>query len=151
MKAKIKRYLKEVLIFGVLLLLISSVVSLYRTSSMKIDDDVCQRGADIVYFWATWCPVCKLTSPNVERVSSSFDILGIAVGSEADLSVEEYMHKHRLHFKNIGDSDATMAAKYGIHVFPTFVFCKEGHVKMLETGYMSSIGLWLRAWVISLY
>ena len=149
MKVNIKKYIKEALVFGVLFLVISSALSLYRTSSMKIDDGVCQKGADIVYFWATWCPVCKVTSPNISRVSEDFDVLGIAVRSGEREKVQTYMQQHELYFTNKNDVDGAMTARYGINVFPTVVFCKNGHVKMAEAGYISTLGLWLRAWIFT--
>ena len=150
MKIKIKKYLKEALVFGVLFFILSGALSFYRTGTMRIDDSVCERGVDIVYFWATWCPVCKMTSPNIERVSKHFAVLGVAVRSEDNGRVDAYMESHHLHFQNINDFDAARAKKYDINVFPTVVFCKNGHVKMAEVGYITTVGLWLRAWIVSL-
>ncbi len=145
MKEKMIKYLKEALLFVVLLFIVSTVVSLYRTSNMTIGDEVCENGAQIVYFWGTWCPVCKMTSPNVERVSKQFDVLAIAVRSGDVNQVEEYMHKERLHMKLRNDSEGAIAEKNGVDVFPTIVFCKNKRVNMAESGYMSTFGLWLRA------
>jgi len=146
---KVKMYIKEALVFGVLFVVISSAVSIYRTSQMQIGDAVCQKRSGIVYFWATWCPVCKMTSPNVSRISEEFVVLGIAVRSGEREKVQAYMQEHDLHFANRNDFDGTTAAGYGVNVFPTIVFCKNGHVKMAEVGYMSTLGLWLRAWLFT--
>ncbi len=150
MKSKINKYFKEFFLFVILFFVMGTLVSLYKTSQMKIQDGVCKRDTDIIYFWAVWCPVCKVTSPNVERVSRHFDVVGIAVRSGSVEKVNEYMQKYELHFKNINDPDAKIASENGVNVFPTIVFCKDGHVKLAEAGYMSSFGVWLRAWFFSL-
>lgn len=117
---------------------------------MHISNAVCHKGGEIVYFWGAWCPVCKMTSSNVERISKRFDVLGIAVRSGNDTEVRRYMQEHHLHFKNLNDEKGVMARQYGVNVFPTLVFCKDGKIKMSETGYMSTLGLWLRSWLIGL-
>ena len=112
---------------------------------MRIGDDVCENGAQIVYFWGTWCPVCKITSPNVERISKQFDVLAVAVRSGDVSQVEEYMRKEGLQMKLKNDREGAIAGKNGVNLFPTIVFCKNKRVKMAESGYMSTFGLWLRA------
>ena len=150
MKEKIRRYAKEALLFVLLLFVLSTLISIYRTSEMNIDDAVCKKGADIVYFWATWCPVCKATSPNVDRISKRFEVLGIAVKSGDDAQIRNYMQEHGLHFRNLNDTDAHLARQNGVGVFPTVVFCNKGEVQFVESGYTSSLGLWLRAYIASL-
>lgn len=145
MKAKIIKYLKEALFFIVLLSILTTALSLYRTSEMKIKDEVCKKGARIVYFWGSWCPVCKITSPNVQRVSKRFSVLAIAVRSGDERQVRTYMRKEGLDFPLINDADAQIARENGVNVFPTLVFCKNAKVKIAESGYMSTFGIWLRA------
>ncbi len=145
MKEKTIRYFKEALLFVALLFILSTAVSLYRTSSMTLGDEVCKSGAQIVYFWGTWCPVCKITSPNVERISKEFNVLAVAVRSGEESQVKEYMRKEGLHMKLQNDKEGTIAGKNGVSIFPTIVFCKNKRVKMAEAGYMSTFGLWLRA------
>ena len=150
MKTKLKKYLKEVMLFLVLLSLFSAIVSFYRTSDMEIDDDVCADGEQIVYFWATWCPVCKMTSPNIERVAEKFDVSSIAVRSGDEKRIGRYMSQEGLHFHVTVDPEGKIAKKNGVDLFPVVVFCRDGHVKAVEAGYMSTFGLWLRAWFFSL-
>jgi len=145
MKPKIKKYIKEVLLFAMIFLLVSSIVSLYRTSNMNIRDDICKDGVQIIYFWGTWCPVCKITSPNIERISKSFDLLSIAVRSGDRRDVQAYMKKRALSFSLVNDKEGAIAKRNGINVFPTTIFCKDKKVEMVEVGYISTFGLWVRA------
>ena len=145
MKEKIIKYLKEAFFFIALLFILSTALSLYRTSEMKIKDNVCKKGARIVYFWGSWCPVCKMTSPNVQRVSKRFNVLAVAVRSGDERQVRAYMQKEGLDFPLLNDKDAQIAQENGVDVYPTLVFCQNAKVKMTESGYMSTFGIWLRA------
>ena len=143
-----KKYIKEAILFLTILFVASTVVSLYRTSTMNIKDDICRKDADIVYFWASWCPVCKMTSPNVERLASRYKVVTVAVKSGDENALRNYMQKADLHFDTINDNHGVIAQHNGVNVFPTIVFCKDKKVKLAEAGYISTFGLWLRALLI---
>ena len=144
MKSKLKKYIKEAFIFLIVLFVTSIGVSSYRTSYMKIDDAICKNGKDIVYFWGSWCPVCKITSPNIDHFQSRYNIKTIAVKSGSYKEIAAYMKKNDLSFPVYSDSDGALAQRYAINVFPTTVFCKNDRVKLVEAGYLSAIGIWLR-------
>ena len=147
MKEKMKKYFKEMILFLVMLFIVSTIVSLYRTSTMNIKVDICQNGGDIVYFWASWCPVCKMTSPNIDHISSQYDVVTVAVKSGDENELRNYMQEANLHFDTINDNRGFIAEQNSISVFPTIVFCKDRKVKLVEAGYISTFGLWLRAWL----
>ncbi len=144
MKSKLKKYIKEFLSFAVILFVLSSGLSLYRSSQMEIRDEVCRDGADIVYFWGAWCPVCKVTSPNIDSFASKYKIATIAVKSGSDEEIAAYKEKNSLRFAVENDNDAQLAKRYKIGIYPTTVFCKKGKVAFVETGYLSTFGIWLR-------
>nr|WP_255199970.1 thioredoxin domain-containing protein [Vibrio diabolicus] len=37
----------------------------------------------IVYFWATWCPVCKFVSPTINLIDKmdSYEVIGVSISS----------------------------------------------------------------------
>ncbi|NQY94051.1 MAG: protein disulfide oxidoreductase, partial [Campylobacteraceae bacterium] len=92
MKHKIKEYLKEAIIFGVLLAVALNGVSYYRSLDLNkdklsietfklLDNTNYQVKSDkpvLVHFWATWCPICKFESPNVETISKDYEVITIA-------------------------------------------------------------------------
>lgn len=150
MKTKLKKYLKEAVLFFLFLFIVTSGVSLYRTSNMRINNAICENKADIIYFWGAWCPVCKLTSPNIDRFTNNYDIQTIAVQSGRTADIERYLNKNALSFQYINDQNGAIAKKYNITVFPTTVFCKKKKVFLIETGYLSTFGIYLRLMIAKL-
>ena len=144
MVTKIKKYVKESIWFVIVFFLLSSVLSLYRSTQMKIDDSVCVKDVDVVYVWATWCPVCQMTSPNIKRLSKYYKVRGIAVKSK---DVREYMQKNDLDFEVEEDATGEFAKRYGIIAFPTTIFCHNEQVVMVDVGYLSTFGAMVRSFV----
>ena len=63
----------------------------------------------LVYFWGTWCGVCKITSPMVDSVATSDDyqVISIAVASGSDTDIQTYMTANDLHFAVINQNQPT--------------------------------------------
>ncbi|MGB2080115.1 MAG: thioredoxin domain-containing protein, partial [Vibrio sp.] len=40
-----------------------------------------QQQPVLVYYWATWCPVCQFVTPSVEWLSSSIPVISVAIRS----------------------------------------------------------------------
>jgi thiol-disulfide isomerase/thioredoxin len=101
----------------------------------------------IIYFWGTWCPVCKMQSKNIETVSKNFNVLSIAVKSGSNMEIEEYLKSQNLSFSVFNDQDSSMAQKFRISIFPTIIiFDKDGNEIFSDVGYTTIFGLWLRMW-----
>ena len=99
----------------------------------------------IVHFWATWCRVCKVEAPNIERLSKEYEVLTIAVNSGDDRSIEAYMQKNHLHFKVVNDKEGVWAEQFNIEVFPTtFIYDAKGKLRFTEVGYTTTAGLLAR-------
>jgi len=144
---KIKKYVKEIVFLGIALFIVSNLVSFYKASNVKVSDGVCEGGADIVHFFATWCPVCKVEAPNINQVAKDFFVVGVAVKS---LDIEEYMEKNNYTFAFIEDKDGAIAKEADIQVFPTTITCKDKKVLWVDVGYTSTLGLYLRAFLARL-
>ena len=144
MKEKIKKYTKEIIIFIILLTVSTNLLNLYKVKNITIDDSICKDGSDIVHFWATWCPICRTESSNIDFISKYYKVTTIAVNSE---DIDKYLKQNNLHFNYIDDNKALLAKKYNISVFPTTITCKEKKVRFVDLGYTSTIGLFLRQWL----
>ena len=150
MKTKVKKYLKEIIGFSVVLIIATNVMSFYRASDLHVNDEICADGSDIVYFWATWCPVCKMESSNINLLSKYYNVKTIAVKSkESDIAI--YKKEHKLDFDVINDYDGNLAKSAGIRVFPTIVTCKNKKVSFSDVGYTSILGLLLRQYLPDLW
>lgn len=99
----------------------------------------------LIYFWATWCPVCKAIGPNIQRISEDFQVLSIASQSGSNEDIKNYLKKQRLDFKAVNDEDGSLTKKIGITMFPTtIIYDKNQNVIFSDVGYSSTWSLWLK-------
>lgn len=163
MKDKIKKYLKEGVIFVIMLTIAMNAISYYNSldlnkdkltiESFKLLDDttyiVSKDKPLLVHFWATWCPTCKLEASNIEKISKDYEIITIAVQSGTKEEIEKYLDEHNLTFKVVNDEDGFYSQKFNIKAFPTtFMYDKNKNLKFSEVGYTSTAGLYSRMMLI---
>lgn len=167
MKNKIGKYLKEALLFFLAMTIFANLLSLYRSSYLsdaKLELPHYTKTTDknsftlkenkplLVYFWATWCPVCKAEASNIQAISKKFKVLTIAVKSGSDGDINDYMKSNGLDFEVLNDTEGYIAQKYGVHVFPTtIIYDKDKNTIFSDVGYTSTIGLWIRMIIAELY
>ena len=159
MREKIKKFLKEVLKYIVLLVIVLNIVSYYKSIDLNkekldiktftlIDGSEFNVQNDkpiLINFWATWCPVCKLEESSIEKISKDFQVVTIATQSGSNAEVKEYLNKNNLSFMVVNDEDGTLAQKFNIKAYPTtFIYDKNQNLKFSEVGYSSYFGLYLR-------
>ena len=159
MREKIKKFLKEILNYIVLLVIVLNIVSYYKSIDLNkekldiktftlIDGSEFNVQNDkpiLINFWATWCPVCKLEESSIEKISKDFQVVTIATQSGSNAEVKEYLNKNNLSFMVVNDEDGTLAQKFNIKAYPTtFIYDKNQNLKFSEVGYSSYFGLYLR-------
>ncbi len=142
-----KKYLKEIAILVVAIFIISNVISYIRSPDIK-DIDVSSlitkesKKPLLIYFWTSWCSVCKLQSPNIETISKYYDVLTILVD---DVDIDKI--KKDFDFKILHDKDGLIAKKFKVNVFPTiFIVDSNSKIRFSEVGYSSTFGLLFRLW-----
>jgi thiol-disulfide isomerase/thioredoxin len=102
----------------------------------------------LVYFWASWCPVCKLQNPNVEAVARDYNVIGVAMRSGGGQEVRDYMQAHGLDFPALADEDGSLSARFRVRAVPTsFIVDPRGDIHSLEVGFTSEWGLRARLWL----
>ena len=159
MKEKVKKYLKEGIIFIVLLTVVANGLSYYRSLDLnkeKLDLEnvelidgsvykVVKEKPLIVHFWATWCPTCKFEASNIQKISKDYEVLTIAVQSGSKVEIEKYLKENKLDFRVINDIDGFYSRKFNIKAFPTtFIYDKNKNLKFTEVGYTTTAGLYSR-------
>ena len=160
MKSKIIHYAKEIALFFILMTILANVISLYRSSDLKkeslnvinitLHDETQYTYSNnkplLIHFWATWCPTCSVESSNIEMISKNYEVLTIAVKSEAE-DINDYLSENSLSFKVVNDQHAIYAREFNIAAYPTtFIYDKEKNLVFSEVGYTTTVGLWLRMW-----
>lgn len=104
----------------------------------------------LVYFWATWCPVCRIEQGSIESVADDYRVISIALQSGSAVEVAKYLHEHQLRVPVINDPDGAIAARWGVRATPTlFVIDGDGQIRFREVGLTSTPGLRLRLWLLA--
>jgi thiol-disulfide isomerase/thioredoxin len=155
----IRSIFKEIVIYGVLLIVIANVVSYLRSpevetkpaftgqlidGSMATLDEFAGKPL-ILHFWATWCPTCKLEAPAIESLSHDYQVLTVAVESGDDAEIGAFMQEKGYTFPVLNDNDGSIRRLFKVKAFPTtFILDKNGEIVFTEVGYTSGIGLRIR-------
>jgi peroxiredoxin len=102
----------------------------------------------LVYFWATWCPVCGLTSGNVDALAQDHVVITIAMQSGGSADVAQHLAEKDLEFPVIMDPEGEIAKAWGVQGVPTFyVLDAENQIRHVSVGYTSTPGLVTRMWL----
>ena len=161
MKRKILNYLKEIVLFIVVITIMANVMSLYKSQDLNqqplkfqyallLDGSKYYFKEDkplLIHFWATWCPTCKLEASNIDMIAKEYEVVTIAVKSGSNKEIKQFLEENNLSFKVVNDSKSLLASEFQLGAFPTtFIYDKEKKLIFSEVGYTSTLGLWLRLW-----
>ncbi len=91
----------------------------------------------ILFFWATWCPHCRVQLGDLNQLTATFARQGIKLllvnVGENPAVVKAYVKQHPVNFEVLVDADATINDHYVIPGFPTFYFIdRQGVVRGVE-------------------
>jgi thiol-disulfide isomerase/thioredoxin len=102
----------------------------------------------LVYYWASWCAVCRFTTPTVEQLwQDGENVLTVALRSGNTQQLSKGMGKKGLTFPTHNDERGDLAARWQVSITPSFLIVKDGKVVSTTTGWSSGLGLKLRlAW-----
>jgi thiol-disulfide isomerase/thioredoxin len=141
-----------------LMLVIAFAITQYQQRSMIEGPAPTLTGIDysekatLVYFWGSWCPVCKTTSPSISTLATDNDyqVVSIALSSGTDNEIENYMREHSYQFKVVNDDSGDISESWGVVVTPSiFIVNQEGKISYTSTGITSLWGMRLRLWLAS--
>ena len=156
-----RRWGKEALWLLLFALLLSTVLELGRSPALLEDSPLpvltLQDGtrADLqamsrerpllIYYWASWCAVCRFTTPAVEQLwQDGENVLTVALRSGDNTRLQQGMARKGLSFPTHNDEQGTLAARWQVNVTPSFLILKDGKVVSSTTGWSSRWGLQLR-------
>ena len=161
MKNKVRKYLKEIILFFVFITILTNIISIYKSTDLNksalqnVNIDLLytnnysypKNKPILIHFWATWCPTCKLEASNIQTISENFEVLTIAVNSGDNNDLKKYMHEHNLNYKVYNDINGFFASEFKITAYPTtFIYDKNKELVFSEVGFTSTFGLWIRMW-----
>jgi thiol-disulfide isomerase/thioredoxin len=108
----------------------------------------------LIYFWGTWCPVCKVTSPMVNSVNfnQDYQVISIAVASGSDVEINRFMQQHHYDFEVINQQYQPQAAllsqQWGAMALPAiYIIDTHNNIRFVTSGVTSGWGMSLRLWL----
>ncbi|HIP13866.1 MAG TPA: redoxin domain-containing protein [Sulfurimonas autotrophica] len=165
MKNKMQHYLKEILFFVIILILLTNAISLYKSQNLlhkpltiqsfqlinNREYILAKNKPVLVHFWATWCPTCKVEASNINFLAKHFEVLTIAVRSGDDQAIQKYMSENNYNFAVVNDQNGTLSSLFHISAFPTsFIYDKNKKLLFSDVGYTSTLSLYLKMWFANL-
>ena len=102
----------------------------------------------ILYFWAPWCSVCRVSMPNLEsyyqKNKDDVNVVGIVLNYQSTTEVADFLDEKNITLPTIL-GDAKTSEEFLIQGFPTYyVLDANGVIKSKSMGYSSEIGLTVR-------
>lgn len=89
----------------------------------------------LIYFWATWCGVCKFTSPSVNQLAQEGEnVLTVALRSGDAPQLERWLSKKGYQLPVVNDSSGQLSAQWQVSVTPTLVILYQGKMVQHTSG-----------------
>jgi len=153
---RLKYYIKEILSTIIIIVVLSNVVSYYKSIDLNketfpLNNIALNNKPIMIHFWSTWCPICKIEAPNIQEISQNYKVLTIASQSGTNKDIINYLQENDVNFDFINDKDNKYTEQFNITVFPTtLIYDKNKKLVFSEVGYTSTFGLYIRMWWASL-
>lgn len=104
----------------------------------------------VIYFWASWCPVCRGMQGSIQQIAKDFPAITVAMQSGNSAEVARYMSESDFVAPTLTDDSGEIAKRYGLTGVPAvFVLGPEGKIRYATMGFTTEIGLRLRLWLAS--
>jgi thiol-disulfide isomerase/thioredoxin len=103
----------------------------------------------LLFFWATWCAICKSALPEVMAFSADRNVEVLAISDEPVETVQPFLDKFKEPFPNLVATDRRRITiqSYGVSGLPTFVYVDgNGVVRHYQSGYTRKLGLQIDGW-----
>lgn len=93
----------------------------------------------VLYFWATWCSVCRTVTPqlvDLQKETSRDQGLIVAITQEDATRVSEFIAKGDMPLRTLIDPDGATNRNYQVEVLPTIVLVDEhGRIADIHYGF----------------
>lgn len=101
----------------------------------------------LVYFWASWCTVCRFTTPNIAKLyDEGNNVLTIALRSGNGDEVMNGLSRKGYALPVVNDPHGAISKSFQISVTPTMLVLYKGRIISTTSGWTSYWGIKLRLW-----
>ncbi|MGF1832946.1 protein disulfide oxidoreductase [Photobacterium sanguinicancri] len=159
--SRVKKWAKEGLTLLLIMLVVSTAMDWWRNQSIpqntlapKVYTAINGEQYDpvslsyekpvLLYFWATWCGVCKFVSPTVDWMNGDYTVISVAMTSGENDRLNAYMNYHEYDFPVVNDQSGQLGRTWGISATPTIMILRDGKIASATTGISTPPGIWAR-------
>ena len=162
MVSKKKQWLLYPILIGLVLILqLSSdrgqiegpppAISANTVQGQPFDWNQLQGRPAVIYFWASWCGICRTMQHSINAVAEDHPIITVAMLSGYNSAVRSYINRQGFTAPVIVDPDGEISHRYGVTGVPvTFILDSTGDIAFANVGYMSETGMRVRLWLAGL-
>ncbi|MEH6824366.1 MAG: redoxin family protein [Motiliproteus sp.] len=122
-----------------------SLISL-AGETVRLGDIQAER--TLLYFFAPWCSICKLSIGNLNELNAdkSLAVVAVALSYQSPAEITEFVGDQALDVPVLLGTQQTLT-EYKIEMFPTYyVLDANKRVISKSVGYSTELGMKLRSW-----
>lgn len=102
----------------------------------------------LLYFFAEWCPICKLQHATIQSIDNNYPVIAIAMQSGDLENVANYVRRQDLDLFVLNDANGDMSRAFGVNGVPaSFIIDAQNEIRFSTRGYASELGLLSRLWL----
>jgi thiol-disulfide isomerase/thioredoxin len=100
----------------------------------------------LVYVFAPWCGVCKMSASNINSLAGYANIQALALSYEKESDVRSFTNETDLRVPVVL-GQGKLEDGLNVGQFPTyFILDNRGKIVLGWSGYTTTLGLWMRVW-----
>ena len=124
------------------------IIAQSLTGAQFQEDFTQLKSPALVYFFADWCPICKVQHPVISAIYKDYAVIGVAMQSGSLANVRQYVADREMPFPVVNDETGYVSARYGVNGVPaTFIIDTQGRIQYSTRGYATEAGLRSRLWL----
>ena len=146
--------------WGITLLLavvVFSVLSAWKSKDMLLGPAPVLAGYDLqgqlmtlepkdeptlIYFWATWCPICGFTISSIASIAEDYPVITVATTSGNEEEIATYLAQKNIRLPVMMDDSGDLGRHWGVTGVPAiFIVDSKGQITHRSLGYASELGL----------
>lgn len=131
---------------------VGSVAPSMELQVVRGEERLSKERPDLLYFWATWCVICKHALPEIMAFAEERHVDLIAITDEDPELVKRFLADTKEPFPEIVaiDPHRVTFQGYGVSGTPSFVIVDpDGIVRLYQTGYTPDGGLHVDGWTFN--
>ena len=99
-------------------------------------------GPTLIYFWATWCPICGFTISSIASIAEDYPVITVATTSGSEEEIATYLAQKNISLPVMMDDSGDLGRHWGVTGVPAiFILDSKGQITHRSLGYASELGL----------